>query len=38
MDWKSSLDEQVSGKIEGDRGRMAWELLARPSLEHAAEI
>ena len=28
----------VNWKIEVDRGRMVWELLARSSLEHAAEI
>ena len=26
------------GQIEVERGRLVWELLARPSLEHAAEI
>ena len=29
---------KVNGKMEVDRGRMLWELLARPSLEHAAEV
>ena len=26
------------GQIEVERGRLVWELLARPSLEYAAEI
>ena len=26
------------GQIEVERGRLVWELLVRPSLEHAAEI
>lgn len=26
------------GQIEVERGRLVWELLARPSLEHAAEV
>ena len=27
----------MNGKMEADGGRMAWELLVRPSLEHATE-
>ena len=38
MDWKESLDEQSEWDKEVDRGRMVWELLTRPSLEHAAEV
>ena len=33
-EWMSRKD----GQIEVERGRLVWELLARPSLEHAAEI
>ena len=29
---------KLNGKMEVDRGRTMWELLARPSLEHAAEV
>ena len=28
---------RVNGQVEVDRGRMVWELLARPSMEHIAE-
>ena len=28
----------MNKKMEVDRGRMVWELLARPSLEHAATV
>ena len=34
VEWMSRKD----GQIEVDRGRLVWELLARPGLEHAAEI
>ena len=34
MEWMSRKD----GKIEVERGRLVWELLARPGLEHAAEV
>ena len=27
-----------NGQIEVERGRLVWELLARPSLKHTAEI
>ena len=33
-EWMSRKD----GQIEVERGRLVWELLVRPSLEHAAEI
>ena len=33
-EWMSRKD----GQIEVERGRLVWELPARPSLEHAAEI
>ena len=29
---------RVNGQVEVDRGRMAWELIGRPSVEHAAEV
>ena len=29
---------KVNVKIQVDRGRKVWEQLARPSLEHAAEV
>ena len=29
---------KVNGQEEVDRGRMVWELLARPSMEYAAEV
>ncbi len=29
---------KVNGKMEVDRDRMPWELLARPRLEHATEV
>ena len=29
---------RVNGQIEVERGRLVWELLARPSLEHAASV
>jgi len=29
---------RVNGHIEVERGRLKWELLARPSLEHAASV
>ena len=29
---------RVNGDMEVERGRMAWELMARPCLEHAAEV
>ena len=29
---------RVNGPIEVERGRLVWELLARPSLEHAASV
>ena len=29
---------RVNGQIEVERGRLIWELLARPSLEHAASV
>ncbi len=32
--WMSRVD----GEMEVERGRLIWELLARPSLEHAAEV
>ena len=32
--WRSRVNEQV----EVDRGRKVWELLARPSMEYAAEV
>ena len=34
VEWMSRKD----GQIEVERGRLVWELLARPGLEHAAEI
>ncbi len=34
MTWTS----RVNGKVEVGRGRMVWELLARPSMEYAAEV
>ena len=34
VEWMSKVD----GQVEVDRGRLVWELLARPSLEHAAEV
>ena len=34
MEWMSRKD----GQIEVERGRLVWELLARPGLEHAAEV
>ena len=34
MDWKCGMDEQV----EVYRGRMVWELLAKPSMEYVAEV
>ena len=33
-EWMSRVD----GHIEVERGRLVWELLARPSLEHAASV
>ena len=38
MDWKGDMDEHREGQVEVDRGRMVWELLARPSMEYAAEV
>ena len=29
---------RVNGQIEVERGRLIWELLARPSLEHAVSV
>ena len=29
---------RVNGQVEVDRGRMVWELMGRPSAEHAAEV
>ena len=29
---------RVNGQVEVDRGRMAWELIGRPSVEHAEEV
>ena len=29
---------KVNGEMEVGRGRIVWELLARPSLEHAANV
>ena len=29
---------RVNGEIEVDRGRLIWELLASPCLEHASEV
>ena len=29
---------RVNGEMEVDRGRLVWELLARPCLEHASEV
>ena len=34
MDWKVD----VNGQVEVDRGRMVWELVARPSMEYGAEV
>ena len=34
MEWMSRKD----GQVEVERGRLVWELLARPGLEHAAEV
>ena len=34
MEWMS----RVNGQIEVERGRLVWELLARPSIEHAASV
>ena len=28
---------RMNGLVEVDRGRMVWELIGRPSVEHAAE-
>ena len=33
VDWKGDMDEQSYWKVEVDRGRMVWELLARSSME-----
>ena len=38
MDWKDSMDEQSEWGGEVDKGRMVWEFLVRPSMEHAAEV
>ena len=32
VDWQGDMDEQSNGQVEVDRGRMMWELQARPSL------
>ena len=29
---------RVNGEVEVECGRMAWELMAKPCLEHAAEV
>ena len=29
---------RMNGQVDVDRGRMEWELLARPSMEYAAEV
>ena len=34
MMWMS----RVNGPVEVDRGRMVWELIGRPSVEHTAEV
>ena len=34
VEWMSRVD----GNKEVERGRLIWELLARPTLEHAAEV
>ena len=39
MGRKDGVDESsYNGQIEVERGRLVWELLARPSLEHAASV
>ena len=38
VDWKGEWMSRVNGLVEVDRGRMLWELLARPSMEYAAEV
>ena len=34
IEWMS----RVNGVVEIDRGRLIWGLLARPAIEHAAEV
>ena len=29
---------RVNGLVEVDRGSMVWELIGKPSVEHAAEV
>ena len=37
MSLKGDVDVQVNGQMEIDREQM-WELIERPSVEHAAEV
>ena len=36
-EWAGKMSRK-DGQVEVERGRLVWELLARPGLEHAAEV
>ena len=38
MEARNGCMSRVNGGMEVDRGRLIWELIARPCLEHASEV
>ena len=39
-EWAGKVEwmARVDGELEAERGRLIWDLVARPALEHAAEV
>ena len=39
-EWAGKVEwmARVDGELEAERGRLIWDLVARPGLEHAAEV
>ena len=38
VDWKGNMDEQSKQSCGSSRGKIAWELLVRLTVEYAAEV